>query len=114
VLQRFRTPAVVRFSDLSIGRSLNAGIVDESVTLGTGLTFVEHFHCNGWSEKERTFTSFTGTFQIGETKYHYTITDPGDGKGTGAWQGAAGKPVEGAFAMQIRTQNKLDALTKDE
>ncbi|AXG69248.1 hypothetical protein KORDIASMS9_01468 [Kordia sp. SMS9] len=108
VIQLFSTPSVLRFAENKIGRSKNAGIVDESAELGTGLKFIQHFHCNGWKEQAKTFTSFTGTFNIGGTKYHYTIKDGG----AGAWTKDPGKPPEGSFAMQMRTENKLSKLTK--
>jgi hypothetical protein len=113
-VQRYVTPSVMRFADLSIGRAQNAGIVDEARELGTGLKFTQHFHCNGWAEATRTFDSFTGTFfgvhlppaAPGATTYHYTITDAG-----GAWVGGAGAPPNGAMAMAAATQAKLAALT---
>lgn len=108
VIQLFGTPSVIRFGELKIGRSQNAGIVDEAVELGTGLKFTQHFHCNGWNEQAKTFASFTGTFDVGGVKYHYTIIDGG----ASAWTANPGKPAEGSFAMQMRTASKLHDLTK--
>ncbi|WP_108113409.1 hypothetical protein [Kordia periserrulae] len=110
VIQLFSTPSLLRFSDLKIGRSKNAGIVDEHVKLATGLEFTQHFHCNGWDEQQKTFTSFTGTFNVGGTKYHYTIPDGG----SGAWTADPGTPPQNALAMKIRTEKKLQDLTKAE
>jgi hypothetical protein len=106
IIQRYHCAALARLADNGVGRAHNAGIVDEDVTLGTGTQFTQHFHCNGWVEATRNFTSFTGTFDVGGTIHHYTIVDGGPA----GWVGAAGAPAAGAFAMRTRTEQKLAAL----
>ena len=110
VVQRYRTPALSRLADNSVGRSLNAGIVDNEITLGNGTRVTEHYHCNGWSEPGRSFTSFTGTFLIAgnENRYHYNIVDGG----AAGWTANPGTPPANARALQTRTETKLDLLTR--
>lgn len=104
-------PTTQRLADNQVGRAHNAGIVDEEVTLGTGQKFTQHFHCNGWEETPRTFTSLTGTFfefrdnavaPVQAGRYHYTITNDG-----GSWDH---EPPLGRHAMEERTRAKLEAL----
>lgn len=110
IIQRVYTVhSLEKFALNKVGRAHNAGIVDEEVELqALDLKFTQHFHCNGWDEKAKEFTSLTGTFVINgnATIYHYTINEQG-----ASWVGGA-TPLKGAIAMKARTEQKLADMTK--